>query len=257
MYLNCLNCHSDKLITRGQGTEKIEQIISQIFPQARIGRLDSSIKNVDQVLDDIHNKKLDIIIGTQIIAKGHDFQSIGLVGILSIDSGLLARNWHCVEYIAQLVHQVSGRAARLSNIGVIYIQTYIPHHPILQKIINDSYDQLAKFLLDIRQELQYPPFKKNTYIYGESRSLNQCFYDMQLLRDQIIQQSLQLENIEQTWYVSEIMPTIQEKKAYQYRCLIIIESYLEKSMQTLLKPVQNYRSRRTRIFLDRDPLYIE
>ena len=159
---NICECKSsNEIVPVGVGTERIEKKAKELFPKSKIMRIDSdTIKNVSQLNDFINkskNAEIDILIGTQMLAKGHDFPNLTLVGIIDIDSGLYSLDFRGIEKIAQMIIQVAGRSGRHSSQGKIVIQTRKPKHPIMTKLLDNGYNSFANDLLKDRSESSLPP----------------------------------------------------------------------------------------------------
>jgi primosomal protein N' (replication factor Y) (superfamily II helicase) len=158
----CPKCGSSKLVSTGNGTEKICETLSSIFPNAHIIRIDrdtTSKKGIlEEYLNNINSNKYQILVGTQMLAKGHHFPNVTLVGIVNIDSYLYSNDYRATEKLAQLIIQVSGRAGREEKTGHVILQTHCPKQPLLLKLINDGYDGFATECLKERYLSDLPPF---------------------------------------------------------------------------------------------------
>jgi primosomal protein N' (replication factor Y) len=157
----CPECHSMELRLLGGGTKRIEAEIAQLMPEARIARLDrdsATLSHIQTVFRDMKNGTLDIIIGTQMIAKGLDLPAIDTVGIVNADTMLHLPDYTAAERTYQLISQVSGRAGRGDRPGQIFIQTYTPDHPAIVTAAKGDYDIFAQNELTQRSQLNYPPF---------------------------------------------------------------------------------------------------
>ena len=160
----CLACGSNKLTTKSFGTEKIEEEISKIFPYARVKRFDwdnLKIKNqYTQIIHQFEKREIDILVGTQMVVKGLDFEHVQLVGILSADRLLSYPDFRVNERAFQLIEQVSGRAGRKDNQGKVLIQLFNTSHPLLPYILNHDYHHFFLEELKARKEFLYPPFSR-------------------------------------------------------------------------------------------------
>ncbi len=160
----CPQCGSNKLKMLGFGTEKIEDDLSLLFPKARISRMDFDTtrnKNSHQeIISDFENRNIDILIGTQMVAKGLDFDHVGLVGILDADLLLHKVDFRAFERSFQLMTQVAGRAGRREKRGRVIIQTSSPHHWVIQKTVEHNFEEFAANELIERRNYHYPPFYK-------------------------------------------------------------------------------------------------
>jgi len=159
----CPNCHAtDSFAAVGPGVERLEQEASELFPQARILVLSSdlveSIERLRQELDDVAEGRFDLIIGTQLVAKGHHFPKLNLVGIVDADLGLGNGDPRAAERTFQLLHQVVGRAGREEGRGIGYLQTHQPEHPVMRALISGDREAFYKNEIEQRERTGYPPF---------------------------------------------------------------------------------------------------
>ncbi len=161
---DCPSCHGTNMTMKGFGTEKIEDEIAVVFEGIRVGRLDTdtarSQKGYERVIRDFGMGRLDVLIGTQMISKGLDFENVSLVGVLDADSMLYFPDFRAFERSYQLISQVSGRAGRRKKQGRVIIQTMDPEHPVIQYILNDDYETLYSEQMEERQLFGYPPFTR-------------------------------------------------------------------------------------------------
>ncbi len=159
---NCDHCSSSEIEDRGFGTEKIEDELQSFFPDARIGRmdLDTTRKKMayEKLIYKFENHELDILVGTQMVSKGLDFDNVSLVGVLNADSMLNYPDYRAYERSFQMMAQVSGRAGRKKKRGKVLIQTYTPEHPIIKNVIENDYVSMYSSQLSERQEFIYPPY---------------------------------------------------------------------------------------------------
>ncbi|MBW6520794.1 MAG: primosomal protein N' [Desulfoarculaceae bacterium] len=168
----CSGCHSEKLVPVGFGTERIEQEVRELLPSARIARLDSDTAADRQkflhILKAMHNREIDILIGTQMIAKGHDFPEVTLVGVVWADGGLSMPDFRAAERTYQLLSQVSGRAGRGSSPGRVIIQTLRPEHYAVALAQRHAYGELYEREMAIRRMPAFPPMLRmiNIHIQG-------------------------------------------------------------------------------------------
>jgi len=160
----CPACHSTNLHTKGLGTERIEEETELIFGGAKIARMDldsTRAKNAYlQILNDFEDRKTDILIGTQMITKGLDFDNVNVVGILNADNMLNFPDFRAHERSFQLMAQVSGRAGRRNKRGKVVIQTYNPEHPIIKLVIDHNYMEMCNKQLQQRRQFNYPPYSR-------------------------------------------------------------------------------------------------
>ena len=160
----CVSCGSVELNTKGLGTEQIEDQLVEIFPDARIRRMDVDAMRgkfaYEKLIEDFENKEVDILVGTQMITKGFDFGNVSLVGVIRADSLLNFPDFRAHEKAFQLLTQVSGRSGRRLDQGKVLIQSYQPEHQILQNVTTYNYHQTMKDILYERKEFIYPPFAR-------------------------------------------------------------------------------------------------
>ncbi|MFV0398108.1 MAG: primosomal protein N' [Bacteroidales bacterium] len=169
----CPACGSLAIPTRGFGTEQIEEEIQTMFPQAKVARMDLDTtrtrKAYSQLIHSFEQGKVDILIGTQMVSKGLDFERVNLVGVLSADGLLNFPDFRAHERAFQMLAQVSGRAGRKNRRGTVLIQTASPQHPILHQVRENDYDAMFNNQLRERETFRYPPFYRLIYIYMKHR----------------------------------------------------------------------------------------
>jgi len=161
---HCHSCSSIDLTTKGFGTEQIELELAELFPNKNILRMDQDTTRgkfgYEKIIDRFQNREVDILVGTQMLAKGLDFDNVSLVGVLNADNMLFFPDFRAFERSYQMLTQVAGRAGRLDKRGKVIIQTYNPNHAIIQQVTNNDYLGMYKEQLYERQIFQYPPFYK-------------------------------------------------------------------------------------------------
>jgi len=162
LFNQCPACKAGGLTALGQGTERVEKMLAELFADKVIVRLDRDSTqrkgSLENYLERINQGQVDIILGTQMLAKGHHFPNVTLVAILDADSGLFSIDFHGTEKLAQLIVQVSGRAGRAEKPGRVILQTRRPEHPLLTTLIRQGYNSFAKKALAERKEALLPPF---------------------------------------------------------------------------------------------------
>ncbi len=160
--LNCNVCDSEDMEDRGFGTEKIEDELQAIFPEARIARMDLDTTRrklaYEKMIAQFEQHRLDILVGTQMVAKGLDFDNVGLVGILNADAMLNYPDFRAFERSFQMMAQVAGRAGRKNKKGRVLIQTYTPEHPVINWVVNNDYKAMFYNQIEERKTYIYPPF---------------------------------------------------------------------------------------------------
>lgn len=162
MPTKCHSCHSTELTTKGLGTEQIEDALRSIFPNKRIARMDQDTTRgkfaFERLIDGFKNQEIDIMVGTQMLAKGLDFDNVSLVGIMNADSMLTFPDFRAYERAYQLMIQVAGRAGRKNKQGKVLIQTYNPYHNTIQQVTQNDYKGMFKEQMYERLNFKYPPF---------------------------------------------------------------------------------------------------
>jgi primosomal protein N' (replication factor Y) len=168
----CASC-GQGLLAVGQGTERVEETLARLFPDAPLARLDRDTAaargSIQTVLDRVHSGEARILVGTQMLTKGHHFPEVTLVVILDADQGLFASDFRATERLAQTITQVAGRAGRESRAGEVIIQTQFPEHPLLNRLIADGYESFALSALEERREAAWPPYSRLALLRAEAK----------------------------------------------------------------------------------------
>ncbi len=215
----CQSCGASELVTAGVGTEQLEQGLSQLFPDAAQVRIDSdSVRGKDKLqtmLNKINHQEYQLLIGTQILSKGHHFPHVTLVVVLDCDGALFSADFRAPEKLAQLVTQLAGRAGRASKPGEMWLQSHNPGHPLLQDLVNNGYAHFARHALLERKMAQLPPFSAQVVIRAEAiegdlawRFLNQA------------QAILHIEGLQ----LIGPMPGLIEKRQGRFRFMLVLQS---------------------------------
>ena len=169
----CPNCESTELIGRGYGTEKIEDRVRELFPEARISRMDldttRSRNAYSRIINDFSNGRTDILIGTQMISKGLDFGNVSVVGILNADTMLNYPDFRAYEHAFMMLSQVSGRAGRGGEQGLVILQTKSADLPVIHQVVTGDFASFSRDLLEERRMFSYPPFFHLVYVYLRSK----------------------------------------------------------------------------------------
>ncbi len=169
----CPACGSNDLMMPGQGTERLEMSLHGLFPEFALERIDRDTTRRKGVLEDklarAHSGEARILLGTQMLAKGHDFPGVTLAVILDADSGLMSSDFRAPERLVQLIVQVAGRAGRADRPGEVLIQTHQPEHPLLQSLLHGGFDRCAELLLREREQARLPPFAHLALLRAEAR----------------------------------------------------------------------------------------
>ena len=228
----CPNCHQASLKAYGQGTERIETQLHQQFPQATVLRIDGdtirSKAAMDKTLTQIHSGKAHILVGTQMLAKGHHFPQVTLVGVLNIDGGLFSVDFRASERVAQLLMQVAGRAGRADMPGEVIIQTYHPDHPLFTYLTREGYSSFAQVALQERQLIQLPPYGYLALLRAEAKLLSEALAFLNEVRQRIM--ATQPSNV-QLWGP---VPAPMEKRKDKYRAQLLFQANQRKALHQLL-----------------------
>ena len=224
---NCPACGHDELDTFGIGTEQLQQGLESLFPDFATVRVDSDTVRgkgkLTKLLKDINQKKYQILVGTQILSKGHHFPDVTLVLILNVDSALFSADFRAPEKLAQLITQLSGRAGRSDKVGEMWLQTHCPEHPLLQDLINNGFSDFARYALLERKHACLPPHEHQICIRSESHHKHLSLHFLQLCA----QLFTQFKHAK----VLGPFPAFIEKRQGRYRNLLIIQSASRKYLQ--------------------------
>ena len=187
---SCPNCKSQYLYFMGEGTEQIEDILKRKFSALRIARIDRDTMKkrheMERTLEKFSRRELDMLVGTQMLAKGHDFPNVTLVGVISVDAGLAMPDFRSAERTFQLLTQVAGRAGRGNLPGRVLIQTYYPTHYALKHAQTQNYDAFYNEEINFRKNLSYPPFVALSSITIKHPNYNYAFDNAQILKNCLI-----------------------------------------------------------------------
>jgi primosomal protein N' (replication factor Y) len=172
----CPACGNPTLEPVGLGTERIEEEVAELFPGIRVSRLDLDVArsrtSYEKIISDFERGEIDILVGTQIISKGLDFERVRVVGILNADSLLNYPDFRSYERAYQLMAQVSGRAGRKNNQGIVVLQTSDSSHPVISQVKRNAYKEMYEEQLEERRLFKYPPFFRLINIYIKGRDYN-------------------------------------------------------------------------------------
>ncbi|MCG8080215.1 MAG: primosomal protein N' [Candidatus Thiodiazotropha taylori] len=219
----CPSCGSPDLRPVGQGTERVEEVLQQHFPNyplARIDRDSTSRKgSLEKLLKQVHSGSIPLLIGTQMIAKGHHFPAVTLVAILDVDQGLFGADFRASERMAQLILQVAGRAGRAERPGRVMIQTRHPDHPLMQLLIQQGYAAFAKLAMQERQMAMLPPYAHQALIRAEA---NRSDYP-ELFLKQLLESCQQLQHATELEFWGPV-PAPMERRAGKTRAHLLIQS---------------------------------
>lgn len=252
----CGQCGSTQLAPVGQGTEQLEEQLSQLFQGVPITRLDRDSTRrkgaLEQRLNDISDGGSQLIVGTQMLAKGHHFPSVTLVVIVDVDGALYSSDFRASEQLAQLITQVAGRAGRAHLPGTVLLQTHYPGHPMLQDVIHNGYASFARSALLERQQAQLPPYLHLAILRTESLKPDVGPAWLSELAQSLVQQQAPVQ------LLGPLQPPL-ERRAGMYRWQLQLYSldrrHLHRALHSVLQQINQLPStRQLKWQLDVDPL---
>jgi primosomal protein N' (replication factor Y) len=242
----CPQCQSRSLLGLGEGTQRIAETLETLFPNTPLFRIDrDNVKNKHQLeeqLDNIHAHPSAILVGTQMLAKGHHFPNVTLVVILGVDNGLMSNDFHALERTAQLILKVSGRAGREDKPGTVLLQTLQPEHPQWQLLTQQPYGVFLTALLKERQQFHLPPFAYMALFRAEAKQMqkaSQCLTIIQGLLRTALDPALKSRDDEKKnrVVVYDPIPAPMQRKAGFYHMQLLIQASSRQALQKLLKTI--------------------
>lgn len=254
----CPNCGSTEIMGRGFGTEKIEDQVAEIFPEAKIARMDldtTRTRNAyERLIADFSEGRTNLLIGTQMVSKGLDFDKVSVVGILNADSMLNYPDFRAYEHAFMMMAQVSGRAGRKGKRGLVILQTKNPTLPVIGQVVNNDYEGLYQGILEERRTFHYPPFFHLIYVYVKHKYDKVCE-----------QASHELSKTLRSWFSERVLgpdkPAVARVKTMNIRKIVIklengidqqkVREYLKFAQQQMGK---DPRYGALQIYYDVDPL---
>lgn len=253
----CPCCEGKDLRSRGYGTEKIEDVVCNLFPGAKVARMDldtTRTRNAyERIIDDFAAHRTDILIGTQMISKGLDFANVGVVGIINADSMLSYPDFRAYEQAFMMMSQVSGRAGRRGKQGLVILQTRQPELPLISQVVANDYEGLYRDLVEEREMFHYPPFCRLICVYIKHKD------------DAVVRHAAQeMEVLLRQWFGNRVLgpdkPSVARVKAMAIRKLLLkLEPSIDlKKVRTCLRRVQdalqrNAHYRSLQVYYDVDP----
>jgi primosomal protein N' (replication factor Y) len=266
----CPDCGNADLKTLGHGTQKLEDAIEEMWPKARVLRVDTDSsrksKGAEALFQEIHDGNVDIVVGTQMIAKGHDYQNIGLVAVLDADSRLYSADFRAAERLfAQLV-QVAGRAGRSGTSGQaggdIYIETQYPESPVFQYLLRHDVDGFLAFTASEREEAKLPPYSYQALIHAEGKSLDKAIQFLNELKACMKSRGMITRELK----VYDPVPKPVMRVAGSERAQLLVESANRKALQEALEMIDQElrqdsagrisKTSHIRWLVERDPIAI-
>ena len=250
----CGDCGSTHLVTTGLGTEQLEETLKTLFPHYSVARIDRDSTarkgKLEGYLEDIQQGKSQILIGTQMLAKGHHFPNVTLVALVNVDSALFSLDFRAEERLAQLYIQVAGRAGRADKQGEVVLQTHYPDHPLLTTLLANGYQAFAKETLQLRHSMGLPPFTFQALFKAQARHSELAENCLSQVADFF--QSKQITGLQ----MLGPMPAPFSKKAGQYRWQLLLQHPSRMTLQKALREYQQAeieKNSQVRLILDVDP----
>ena len=253
-YINyCDKCHEKDLNIMGVGTEKLEEELNILFKDYKVLRMDMDTTrkkgSYEKIINDFKNHLYDILVGTQMIAKGLDFENVTLVGVINADQSLMIPSYNAIENTYSLLSQVSGRSGRSSKQGEVIIQTYNPDNYGILEVVNQDYESFYKKEIDIRKKLLYPPFSNMLTLKVKSINID-------LVKEHIIKIYKYLKlNLEET--TSILGPNILNirKLDKKYECSITLKYLEDQNLDKIIKFLKNYYNKDRYVSFDIEFIY--
>ncbi len=260
VHLHCPQCQSHQLKPLGQGTERTEEQLNTLFPNTPVHRIDRDTTrkkgSLESMLDQVHRGEPCLLVGTQMLAKGHHFPNVTLAAILDADASLFSSDFRGPEKLAQLLVQTAGRAGRAQTPGTAVIQTYQADHPTINILVNQGYNAFAQQELTIRQQSGLPPMGHMALFHAQAKDATQAFALLNWLGQQI--QSPALRPLTKALLMFGPMPAFMARRAHYYRAQLQLQHPNRKQLQQLLQQLchlldQHPAARKIRWSLDIDP----
>ena len=251
----CSICNSKDLLQIGHGTERLNETLKEYFPEARILRIDRDSTRrkgaMQDYMEKINSGAVDVLIGTQMLAKGHHFPNVTLVGIIDADRGLFSTDFRASERMAQIIVQVSGRAGRANDPGVVMIQTHYPEHPFLMTLVQKGYNTFADMLQVERKTANLPPYSFQTMLRAEA-------FEEKLPLDFLNSAASLIKESSKRIEIFGPFPAPIEKRAGRFRFQLLLQSTRRMALQKAILPwieklEQIKNSKKIRWSVDVDP----
>lgn len=257
----CPECKASELIDVGEGTERIEAALAERFPEARLLRLDRDVTTSARRLQDnlrlIAEREIDIVVGTQMVTKGHDFPALTLVGVVNSDQGLFSVDFRTPEQLVQQLTQVSGRAGRGKRAGDVLVQTRFPQDPVFAMIVSHDYEGFMQRERDERKNAGFPPYAHLALLRAESVRQEQALGFLHSARRQA--NAVLSQASDKIVELMDPVPSPMQRRAGRYRAQLLVRAMQRAPLHNFLSPwidsiEQNSDSRRVRWSIDVDPV---
>jgi primosomal protein N' (replication factor Y) len=252
----CSACSAEDVRALGLGTERVEQVLHEYFPQAHTLRIDRDSTRgkgrLAEMLETVHDGTVDILLGTQMLAKGHHFPDVTLVGILNVDAGLTSPDFRALEHCAQLIMQVAGRAGREEKPGHVMLQTRYPDHPLLLKLLREGYASFSARLLEERKSAGLPPYSYQALWRAEANDADKPMALLSLIRDLVEKEAGDVQ----------VMGPVRAplaRQAGRHRCQLLFQSahrsFLHRTIDEVIARLAAYpEARRARWSVEIEPV---
>ena len=256
--VNCPACGSGNLHGIGEGTERIETALARLFPQARVERIDRDSTrrkgSLEEKLRRVHAGEADILVGTQMLTKGHDFPNLTLVGVLNADQGLYSADFRSEERLVQQLVQVAGRAGRADKPGEVLIQTFHPDNPVFAALAHHDYREFGRYALAERAAAHYPPFAHLALLRAESPKPDAALAFLRAAHT-LAEALTEAEVV----HLMDAVPSPMERRAGRYRAQLLVQAGERKALHDFLSAwlkrlEHEKRGRQVRWSLDVDPV---
>jgi len=251
----CPNCQGSRLHGIGEGTERIETTLARLLPHARIERVDRDSTrrkgSLEGIFRRVHDGEVDILVGTQMLTKGHDFPNLTLVGVLNADQGLYSADFRSEERLVQQLVQVTGRAGRADKPGLVLVQTFHPEHPVFAALAHHDYTEFSRFALAERQGAGYPPFSHLALLRAESPKPDAALG--------FLHAAHVLAGRPEGVQVMDPVPSPMERRAGRYRAQLLVQADERRALHAFLGSwyealEHDKHARQVRWSLDVDPV---
>ena len=260
----CPECGDQDLQPMGRGTQRIEEYLAESFPEARVVRIDADSTrkkgSAQALFASVHAGEVDILVGTQMVAKGHDFANLGLVGVLNADAMLFSQDFRAPERLFAQLMQVAGRAGRHTGHGEVIVQTGYPEQAVYQALLKHDYSGFARHSIQERQDAALPPFSYQALLSAESGELNTALDFLREARDSALELSMHYQT-EAVVTLYDPVPLRIVRVDNMCRAQLLLESTNRPALQSLLRHwlkllPEQLDARRVRWQLEVDPLEI-
>lgn len=236
--LRCPQCGAAKFVPVGVGTQRLENYLKTAFPDKKMLRVDRDVTRhkgeLHDKLQQIYQGSVDILIGTQMLAKGHHFPKLTMVGIIDIDAALFSHDFRALERMGQIIVQVAGRAGRVTQVGAVYLQTHQPQHPLLHCLLSRGYTKFARIMLRERRQAGWPPFSYLAVLLAEAEIQQQPHTFLTQVSEQL-----------QQWQMDEVacfgpLPSLLPRRAGYYRQLMVFQAASRKALHIVLDGLHHW-----------------